>query len=153
MKKLIQSITDPHSEGILYHIILLGFRVLISAEMIYMNGIIYISLSSNVAELPNPFHLKTTVNILILFSVNLFFPLLIMLGLFTRVLVLPILAMTTVGYFVLYYHESPILRNQSFLYSLSYFLILFLGAGKFSLDYYIYTKTKKKNSNVLPTKQ
>ncbi|WP_443020418.1 DoxX family protein [Sphingobacterium sp. SYP-B4668] len=144
MKKIIQAIVDPNSEDTLYHTVLLGFRMLLSAEMIYIYGLENIIMDVGLAQqLPNPFLLNPTLNMFFLLIANILCPFLVILGCFTRLSVLPILAMTLVEYLVLQSYDSPLVKGLSFTYSLSYFLILFLGSGKYSLDYLIYHKTRR----------
>jgi len=139
MKRIIQPITDPSSEDVLYHTVLLGFRVLLSAEIIYLYGIKIIIMDAELSQLlPNPFLLNPTLNITFLITANVLCPLLVILGFLTRLSVLPILSMTLVEYFVLQSFGSPLVKGLSYTYILSYFLILFLGAGKYSLDYFIH---------------
>ncbi len=57
----------------------------------------------------------------------------------TEVLVF-ILALTLTGYFVLHFRDALLVKDASFMYSLSYLVILFLAAGKTSLDSYFFKK-------------
>jgi putative oxidoreductase len=88
-----------------------------------------------VAEtIPNPLHLPDVLNQGVAIAANLIFPMFIITGLFTRLAVLPILAVTLTGYFVQHGGESLLSRDVPFMYSLSFALIWFLGPGKYSLD-------------------
>lgn len=139
MKKIVQTITNPNVSESLYHTVLLGFRVLLSLEMIYAHGLKKLGIGVAEAEqVPNPLHLPEAMNNVIAVSANVFFPILVILGLFTRLSVLPILAVTLIGYFVLHFHDAPLVKDTPFMFSLSYLVILFLGAGKYSLDHYLY---------------
>lgn len=141
MKKIIQTITNPHPSDALYHVVLLGFRVLLSAEMIYAHGLKKIGIGVAEAEqVPNPLHLPEAMNHAFAVSANILFPILVMLGLFTRLSVLPILAVTLAGYFVLHFHDAPLVKDTPFMYSLSYLVVLFLGAGRYSLDHYLFKR-------------
>lgn len=141
MKKIIQIITNPRPSNSLYHIVLLWFRVLLSVEMIYAHGLKKIGIGVAEAEqVPNPLHFPEAINNALAVSANILFPILVILGFFTRLAVLPILALTLTGYFVLHFHDAPLVKDAPFMYSLSYLLILFLGAGRYSLDHYLFKK-------------
>ena len=141
MKKIIQIITNPRPSNSLYHIVLLGFRVLLSVEMIYAHGLKKLGVGVVEAEqVPNPLHFPEAINNALAVSANILFPIMVILGFFTRLSVLPILALTLTGYFVLHFHDAPLVKDAPFMYSLSYLLILFLGAGRYSLDHYLFKK-------------
>jgi len=144
MKKLIQIIINPNSSTTINNWVLLGFRVLLSIEMIYAHGLKKIGVGVAVAEqVPNPLHLPEVINNAFAISANIFFPILVVFGLLTRLSVLPILAVTLTGYFVLHFHDAPLIKDTPFMFSLSYLVILFLGAGKYSLDNYLFKKVSK----------
>lgn len=141
MKKIIQTITNPRPSDTLYHAVLLGFRVLLSVEMIYAHGLKKLGIGVAEAEqVPNPLHFPEAMNNALAVSANIFFPILVIFGFFTRLSVLPILALTLTGYFVLHFHDAPLVKDAPFMYSLSYLVILFLGAGRYSLDHYLFKR-------------
>lgn len=138
MKKIIETITNPHPSGVLYDTILLGFRVVLSGEM-YAHGLKKLGIGVAEAEqVPNPLRFPEAINNVLVVSVNIFFPILVILGFFTGLSVLPILVVRLTKYFVLHFHDAPIIKETPFMYSLSYLVILFLGAGKYSLDHYLF---------------
>jgi putative oxidoreductase len=144
MKKLIQIIINPNSSTTINNWVLLCFRVLLSIEMIYAHGLKKIGVGVVVAEqVPNPLHLPEVINNAFAISANIFFPILVVFGFLTRLSVLPILAVTLTGYFVLHFHDAPLVKDTPFMFSLSYLVILFLGAGKYSLDNYLFKKISK----------
>lgn len=141
MKKIIQTITNPRPSDTLYHAVLLGFRILLSVEMIYAHGLKKLGIGVAEAEqVPNPLHFPEAMNNALAVSANIFFPILVIFGFFTRLSVLPILALTLTGYFVLHFHDAPLVKDAPFMYSLSYLVILFLGAGRYSLDHYLFKR-------------
>lgn len=144
MRKLIQVIVNPNSSNTINNWVLLCFRVLLSLEMIYAHGLKKIGVGVAVAEkVPNPLHLPEVINNAFAISANIFFPILVVFGLFTRLSVLPILAVTLTGYFVLHFDDAPLVKDTPFMFSLSYLVVLFLGAGKYSLDNYLFKKISK----------
>ena len=138
MKRIINYITNIYPAANTFHLSLLAFRVLLSLEMIYAHGLKKLGVGVTEAEhVPNPLHLPEAFNNLFADAANLFFPVLVIVGLFTRLSILPILAVTLTGYFVLHFHDAPLIKDTPYMYSLSYLLILVLGPGKYSLDYFI----------------
>jgi putative oxidoreductase len=141
VKRFIQRMTDTNPAGKGLHLPLLAFRVLLSLELMYAHGLKKLGIGVAEAEqVPNPLHLPETLNNLFALSANLIFPVFVILGLFTRLAVLPILAVTLTGYFLLHLHDAPLIKDPPFMYSLSFLLVFFLGAGKYSLDHKIAKK-------------
>ncbi|GEC80171.1 hypothetical protein FAQ01_30410 [Flavobacterium aquatile] len=120
---------------------LLLFRVAISAELIVAHGLKKLGIGVTSAEIvPNPFGLPEVLNQVFATSANIIMPLFIVVGLFTRLATLPILAVTLTGYFILHFNDTIAIKDVPFMYSVSFILIALLGPGKYSLDNYF---TKK----------
>jgi len=118
--------------------------VALSLQIIVVHG--FKKVGINVAEpekIPNPLHFPEAFNHAFAVSANLFFPSLVILGLFTRIAILPILAVTLTGYFVLHWNDALLVKDTPFMYSLSYLLILVLGPGRYSVDYFFERKRVK----------
>ena len=144
MKKIIKKITSVFPPSNTFNIAMLFFRVAISVELIIAHGLKKIGIGVSEAEkIPNPLHLPEAINQCFAVASNLFFPVFILLGLFTRLAILPVLAVTLTGYFLLHWNDSLLEKDMPFMYSVSFLLILFLGAGKYSLDYLINKKIKR----------
>jgi len=121
----------------------LVFRILLSLELIIVHGLKKIGVGIPVAEtIPNPFHLPTELNNYMAIAANLFFPVLVAFGFFTRIAVLPILAVTLSGYFVVHAHDSLLVRDIPFMYSLGFVFLFLTGPGKYSIDHLIFKKVK-----------
>ncbi len=117
------------------------FRVLVSIELIMAHGLKKVGVGVKEAEhIPNPLHLPETFNNGFAIAANLFFPLLVIVGFCTRLATLPTLAVTLTGYFVVHWHGTLLERDTPFMYSLAFLLIAVLGAGKYSIDNYLYEK-------------
>ncbi|TLX23600.1 DoxX family protein [Chryseobacterium indologenes] len=141
MKKFIQTITNTNLEGKLIHIALLIFRIALSLELIFAHGLKKLGIGVVEAEkVPNPLNLPEAFNSLFADSANLFFPVFVILGFLTRAAVLPILAVTLTGYFVLHWNDALLIKDTPFMYSLCYLFLLFVGPGKYSIDHYIRKK-------------
>ncbi|HEY0427157.1 MAG TPA: DoxX family protein [Pyrinomonadaceae bacterium] len=118
---------------------LLVFRLLLCYEMIRVHGLKKMAKAGGVPEIvPNPLGLPPKLNQLIADFSDLVAPVLVALGLATRISVLPILAVTLTGYFVVHRKDVLSVRDIPYMYSLSYLFIFLIGAGRFSVDYYLY---------------
>ena len=136
MRKIFRHINSVSISPVTFNFSLLVFRVSLSLQIIVVHG--FKKVGINVAEaekIPNPLHFPETFNHAFAVSANLFFPVLVILGLFTRIAILPILAVTLTGYFVLHWNDALLIKDTPFMYSLSYLLLLMLGPGRYSVDY------------------
>lgn len=138
MKKLIQTITNTSLEGKLIHIALFIFRTALSLELIIAHGLKKLGVGVAEAEhVPNPLNLPEAFNSLFADAANLVFPVFVIFGVLTRVAVLPILAVTLTGYFILHWNDALLIKDTPFMYSLCYLFLFFVGAGKYSVDNYL----------------
>jgi putative oxidoreductase len=71
-------------------------------EIIVVHGIKKIGFEVGVEVVPNPFGILRSINEILAITDNLVFPQLIILGLFTKFAILPILAVALTGYFIAY---------------------------------------------------
>ncbi|PZR25262.1 MAG: DoxX family protein [Citrobacter freundii] len=138
MKKALKSITSVYPGVFSFHLSMLVFRVLVSVELMMAHGLKKVGVGVAQAEtIPNPLHLPAQLNDLFATSANLFFPVLVIIGFFTRIAVIPVLAVTLTGYFVVHWNDSLLEKDTPFMYSVSFLLIMVLGPGKYSLDHFL----------------
>ena len=143
MKKFIWQLTNVRPSSAGFHISLFVFRILVSAELMMAHGLKKIGIGVVQAEqIPNPLCFPETLNRLFAVSANLFFPVMVIVGLFTRIAVLPILAVTLIGYFVVHWNDSLLEKDMPFMYSAVYLLLFVIGPGKYSADHYINQKLR-----------
>lgn len=117
---------------------LLAFRLLLCYEMIRVHGLKKLAKDGGESEVvPNPLHLPPKLNQLIADFSDIIAPVLVALGLATRLSALPILAVTLTGYFVVHRKDVRSVRDIPYMYSLSYLFIFLVGAGRFSADFYL----------------
>ncbi|TCC89228.1 DoxX family protein [Pedobacter frigiditerrae] len=121
---------------------MLFFRIAISLELIFVHGLKKIGINGLPETVPNPFNMPQSLNEIIAIAANLFFPQLIIMGLFTRLSTLPILAVTLTGYFIVHGNDSLLERDIPFMFSLGYLMIAFAGPGRYSLDHYFFGNKK-----------
>src|SRR5262249_39537168 len=98
---------------------MLLFRIAVATELILVHRLKKIGIGVNAAEqIPNPFDLPELFNQWFATFANLFFPILVLIGFLTRLSVLPTLAVTFTGYFVVHWNGSLIERDTPFMYSI-----------------------------------
>jgi putative oxidoreductase len=116
----------------------LVFRILLGIELFRVHGLKKFRLENGKKEVvPNPLGLPDKMNALVASLADTVVPFLIILGLGTRIAVLPTIGVTAIGYFVVHRKDSLEVRDVPYMYTLSLLLILALGAGRYSLDYYL----------------
>ena len=141
MKKLFIRSLGVYSSWKLFNWGMFCFRVLVSIELILAHGLKKVGVGVQEAEhIPNRLELPETFYNGFAIAANLFFPLMVIAGFCTRLATLPTLAVTLTGYFVIHRHGTLLERDVPFMYSLAFLLIAVLGAGKYSIDNYLYKK-------------
>jgi len=117
---------------------LLVFRILLAVELFRVHGMKKFRVENGQKEhVPNPLHLPEKLNGLVATFSDTVVPFLIILGLGTRLAVLPTIGVTAIGYFVVHKNDSLEVRDVPYMYTLSLLLLLALGAGTYSLDNYL----------------
>ncbi|BDU26222.1 MULTISPECIES: DoxX family protein [unclassified Flavobacterium] len=138
MTDIIKQILNSDLGTSFNNIAFLIFRVLLAIELFRVHGMKKFRVENGQKEhVPNPLHLPEKLNGLVATFSDTVVPFFIMLGLGTRLAILPTIGVTAVGYFVVHQKDSLEVRDIPYMYTLSLLLILALGAGKYSLDYYL----------------
>src|SRR5918998_3022111 len=94
---------------------LLVFRVLLCFQMLRVHGLKKFGEGGEVV--PNPLGLPPKLNDLIADFSDIVAPILVAFGFFTRFAIVPILAVTLTGYFVVHRRDSLSVRDVPFMYS------------------------------------
>lgn len=119
---------------------LLGFRFLLAYELLWVHGLKKLTSVQGPPEtIPNPLGLPPRLNQLIATVSDTVVPFFVMAGVATRLVVLPVIGVTAIGYLVVHRHDSPQVRDIPFMYTLCFVLLLMLGAGSFSIDQYLWS--------------
>ena len=122
---------------------MLIFRILLALELFRVHGLKKFRVENGQKEhVPNPLYLPENLNGLVATFSDTVVPFLIMLGIGTRLVVLPTIGVTAIGYFVVHRKDSLEVRDVPYMYTLSLLLILALGAGTYSLDHNLLTILK-----------
>jgi len=120
---------------------LLGFRVLLAVELFRVHGLRKFQHQPGEAAevVPNPLGLPAALNQLVATFSDTVVPLLVVLGIGTRLAVLPTIGVTAIGYFVVHRHDSVTVRDVPYIYTICFSLLLVLGPGTCSVDHYLWT--------------
>lgn len=141
MENLFTRLANPFPSPLAFNLGMLFFRIAVGLEMIFVHGFKKIGIGVAEAEdIPNPLHLPEILNNSFAISANIFFPALVLVGFCTRLATLPTLAVTLTGYLVLHWQDAALIKDTPYIYSVVFLLILFLGPGKYSIDYYLHKK-------------
>ncbi len=132
LKKII---FNPEADKSTSDLSLLVFRILLSLSMINTHGIKkLLDFEGTIQHIPDPMGIGGEISTIIAIVANIVAPVFIILGLGTRLATLPILSVTLMGFFIVHGNDPWSVRDVPLMYSLAYLLILFMGAGKYSLD-------------------
>jgi putative oxidoreductase len=143
MKKLIKYIISTDLQSPLANFGILFFRVAVGTELIVVHGLKKLGIGVPTPEvIPNPFGFPGAFNDFVAIAANVYLPVLVVLGLFTRLAAIPAMIVTATGYFIMHGNDSLIERDIPFMYSVAMLTIAMIGGGKYSLDGYL---TKKLN--------
>ena len=118
---------------------LLLFRILLALELFRVHGMKKFRIENGQREhVPNPLGLPDKLNGLVATFSDTVVPFLVMLGVATRLVILPAIGVTAIGYFVVHRNDSLEVRDVPYMYTLCLLFILALGAGTYSIDHYLF---------------
>lgn len=96
--------------------------------------------SEGIKDWPDPFHIGMTLSYTLTVFAEVVCTLLLVLGLFTRVALIPLIVLMLVIVFSIHSGEPFSDREHGLLYLIAYISLLFSGPGKYSLDRFILKK-------------
>lgn len=114
------------------------FLRFIAAGFLITHGLAKLSGFENMKDVfPDPLGIGNTASLVMIIIAELVSPILIVIGLFTRLATIPTIIGMGVAAFVIHGGDAFQVRELSLLYMGLFIIILVSGAGKFSADYYI----------------
>lgn len=118
----------------------LGFRFLFAFELLRVHGLKKFGKGNHGPKehIPNPFNLPDRLNQFIATFSDTAVPFLIMMGVCTRLFIIPTIGVTSIGYFIVHKNDTPEGKDIPYIYTLIGLLILLIGPGSYSLDFYLY---------------
>jgi putative oxidoreductase len=140
LSELLKTLLYSDAGSALNNWALLGFRVLLAVELFRVHGLRKFRSPPGEAPevVPNPLGLPAGLNQLVATFSDTVVPALVILGIGTRLAVLPTIGVTAIGYFVVHRHDSVAVRDVPYLYTICFLLLLALGPGTRSLDHYLW---------------
>jgi putative oxidoreductase len=141
MREFLQLVFYSELGSDLNNIAFLIFRILFAFELFRVHGMKKFRTENGSREhIPNPLHLPEKLNGWVAVFSDTVVPFLIILGVATRIAVIPAIGVTSIGYFVVHRNDKPEVRDVPYIYTISLLLLLFLGAGRYSADTLIFYK-------------
>jgi len=116
----------------------LAFRILLMMELFRVNGLKKFRLQNGEKEhVPNPLGLPEQLNGFVATFSDTVVPFLVILGVGTRLFLLPSIGVTAIGYFVVHRKDAVEVRDVPYMYTLAMVFLWIIGPGTYSLDSYL----------------
>lgn len=139
MKALFVSFFSTRVQDKSLNLALLVFRSLVALSMLHTHGLKKIrDFEGTVAHIPDPFGIGGEASTILAMFANILCTSLVVIGFSTRLAALFILSVTLVGLLIVHANDPWLVKDVPLMYSLSFALIAYLGAGKYSIDYSIH---------------
>ncbi|MDP9076143.1 MAG: DoxX family protein [Bacteroidota bacterium] len=139
MIELLKTILQSNAGSAVNNWALLGFRVLLALELFRVHGMKKFKGNNGQPEVvPNPLHLPQRLNNLVATFSDTVVPALVILGIAVRLVILPTIGVTAIGYFVVHRHDPIEVRDVPYIYTVCFLFLLFIGAGTVSVDHLLY---------------
>jgi len=114
------------------------FRLLLMLELFRVHGMKKFRVQNGAKEhVPNPLGLPDKLNGLVATFSDTVVPVLVALGVGTRVFLLPSIGVTAIGYFIVHRKDSIEVRDVPYMYTLAMFFLWVIGPGTISIDNYL----------------
>lgn len=138
MMNFLKRIIDIKPSENAFHRVLLFLRVVAGFALIKGHGWDkLVHYDAHLQSIPDPLGFGAEISLIAAIFADLICALLVTLGLFTRLAVLPILITVLIGFFIVHGNDPWATRELPFLYAILFAPFLILGAGKYSMDHWI----------------
>lgn len=94
----------------------------------------YTEYAEGIKDWPDPLHVGMTLSYQLTIFAELFCTIFLILGLFTRAALIPLIVLMLVIVFIIHGEDTFADREHAIMYLLSYLALFFTGPGKYSLD-------------------
>lgn len=139
MNDIIKQLLHSDLGSVLSNWAMFAFRILLAIELFRVHGMKKFRGNDGKPEVvPNPLGLPQFINNMVATLSDTVVPVLVILGVFTRLAVLPTIGITAVGYFVVHKNDSLEVRDVPFMYTICFLLLLATGPGSISIDNYLF---------------
>ncbi len=138
------AVVDPHRRAWLADLGTLALRVGFGLMMAFSHGLGKLQGWADYSgKFPDPLGVSSPVSLAMTIGAEFFCSLLLVVGLATRVAVIPLLVAMGVAFFVIHGDDPFPKREPALTYLTVYVALLFLGAGRFSLDHWIAGRARR----------
>lgn len=138
MENLLRLIFSSDLGTELNNFAVLAFRLLLMLELFRVHGMRkFGKKGGEIERVPNPLQLPERLNTFVATFSDTVVPFFVALGLGTRLMLLPTISVTAIGYFVVHRKDAIEVRDVPYMYTLSLLFLWVLGPGTYSLDHYL----------------
>ena len=138
MKDIIHTLLYSDGGNDVNNWALLVFRMLVAIELFRVHGMKKFRGNNGKPEIvPNPLGLPQALNNLIATFSDTIVPALLILGVATRLVILPTIGVTATGYFVVHRKDPLEIRDVPYIYTVIFLFLLFTGPGTIAVDHYL----------------
>lgn len=141
MKKFITECVSPNTKN--QNLALLFLRLFVGCMMLTHGWAKLMNFGEISTAFPDPIGLGSTFSLILMIGAEVGCSLLLIFGLVTRLATLPLIFGMCVAVFVTHGSDPFQAKELAILYLGIYIMILFMGSGRFSLDYLISKKLKE----------
>ena len=135
MKALIQKVVDPGSHDRLSSIGLLLLRVFLGGFMLFAHGWPKLAgFADKSGGFPDPLGIGSPASLTLAVFAEVLCALVLMLGLLTRAVAIPLLITMVVAAFLVHADDPFQKKEFALLYAIPFLSLIFTGAGSFSVD-------------------
>ncbi|MDD2411694.1 MAG: DoxX family protein [Bacteroidales bacterium] len=141
---MIKKIFNPGHYTLRINIALLFLRLIVGTFMLTHGlGKFYALIGDAPIQFPDPLGLGAVPSLALAVFAELFCSILLIFGLFSRLAVIPLLTTMLVAAFVFHAKDGFGAQELALLYTSIYTVIAIAGAGRFSIDNWIYSKLNR----------
>lgn len=116
----------------------LVFRIFLMLELFRVHGMKKFRISNGQKEhVPNPLQLPEKLNALVATFSDTLVPIFVVLGIGSRLVLLPSISVTAIGYFIVHRYDNIEVKDVPYMYTLAMLFLWVLGPGTYSLDSYL----------------
>ena len=142
MKSILKNLFSVGNYSTNVDVALLLLRVMVSAMMLTHGYGKFVNLfGDEPIQFADPLGLGVTLSLILAVFAEFFCSLFLALGIATRLASIPLIVTMSVAAFIIHAEDAFSVKEMSLLYLLIYVILLIAGAGKYSIDNWIYKKT------------
>lgn len=147
MKDKLQTFVLHSENKILNDLGLLATRLLFGFAMVFQHGLGNLMGFSEYADkYPDPIGLGSKTSMVLMIFAEFFCAIAVSLGFLTKLALIPLIFGLSIAFFVYHAGQTFEQKELAYLYLSAFVVLMFLGAGRFSLDAFLFKKNNKETS-------